>query len=55
MSLRGVQTTKQSLPMRQKQYCVYIMTNKTHSVLYVGVTSDLMKRDFQHKEKFGRF
>jgi len=34
-----------------KQFYVYIMTNKSHSVLYTGVTSDLKKRVFQHQEK----
>jgi putative endonuclease len=27
------------------------MTNKGHSVLYTGVTSDLKKRVYQHREK----
>jgi putative endonuclease len=35
----------------QKQYFVYIMTNKTNSVLYTGVTSDLKKRVYEHKDK----
>ncbi len=30
---------------------VYIMTNKMNKVLYVGVTSDLIKRAFQHRNK----
>ena len=29
--------------------CVYIMTNKLHSVLYVGVTSNLTGRIWDHK------
>lgn len=31
---------------------VYILTNKNHTVLYVGVTSSLVKRIGQHKTKF---
>lgn len=30
---------------------VYILTNKYHTVLYTGVTSDLKKRVYQHKNK----
>ncbi len=31
---------------------VYILFNKQNGTLYVGVTSDLVKRIFQHKNKF---
>ena len=34
-----------------KLYCVYIMTNHNNTVLYTGVTSDLKKRIYQHKNK----
>jgi putative endonuclease len=34
-------------------YCVYIMSNQHHTVLYVGVTSDLEKRVWQHKNGEG--
>ncbi len=34
-----------------KQFYVYIMTNKYHSVFYVGMTSDIHTRVYQHKEK----
>ena len=34
-----------------KQYCVYILTNKHNTVLYTGVTSDLKKRVYLHKHK----
>ncbi|RJP79684.1 MAG: GIY-YIG nuclease family protein [Candidatus Zixiibacteriota bacterium] len=37
--------------MQGKKYFVYIVTNLTHSVLYTGVTSDLVKRVNQHKHK----
>ena len=30
---------------------VYILTNMNHTVLYVGVTSNLVQRIGQHKEK----
>ena len=37
--------------MTQRRYCVYIMTNKHNTVLYTGVTNDLKRRTWQHREK----
>src|SRR3989344_7205253 len=34
-----------------KQYYVYIMTNKTNTTLYNGMTDNLLKRVWQHKNK----
>jgi len=33
-----------------KQYYVYILASKKDGVLYIGVTSDLIGRTWQHKE-----
>ena len=35
----------------QKIYCVYILTNRSHAVLYTGVSGDLKARVYQHREK----
>ena len=37
--------------MIQKQGYVYIMTNVANTVLYTGITSNLQKRIYEHKEK----
>ena len=37
--------------MKIHQYYVYILTNKANTVLYVGVTNDLVSRVSQHKQK----
>lgn len=41
--------------MIARQYAIYIMTNRYGSVLYTGVTNDLVKRAYQHKQLLSGF
>ena len=39
-----------------KKPCVYIISNHSHSTIYVGVTSDIVQRMTQHRNhQFGGF
>lgn len=35
--------------MRERKPCVYILASKRNGTLYVGVTSDLVKRAWEHR------
>ncbi|MBR4140689.1 MAG: GIY-YIG nuclease family protein [Campylobacter sp.] len=36
----------------QNQYYVYILFNNKYGSLYVGITNDLKRRIYEHKQKF---
>ena len=38
----------------ERQYYVYILTNRTNQVLYTGVTNDLQRRVLEHKNKINK-
>ena len=56
MSLRGAKRRGNLLSvMDEKSYAIYIMTNENNTVLYTGVTNDLERRIWQHKNGMGGY
>src|SRR5213594_1066688 len=52
LSLRGTQRRSNlKRTFMKKHYYFYIMTNKWNTALYAGVTSDLIRRVYEHREK----
>jgi len=49
--LKSLHTLLICIMVFQRGGCVYIVTNKVHSVLYTGVTSDIISRTWEHKNK----
>ena len=38
--------------MTEKAYYVYLLTNWNNKVMYVGITNNLERRIYEHKENF---
>src|SRR5688500_5998456 len=46
----GERATQSGPPRMSKTYYVYIMASRRNGTLYIGVTSDLIRRAWEHRE-----
>lgn len=51
MSFHGLTGESRSLGEAMKNYYVYILASQRNGTLYIGITSDLISRMSQHKNK----
>jgi putative endonuclease len=47
---RGISRSKSEDVARDYNFWIYIVTNRNHSVLYIGVTNRLSRRTWEHRE-----
>ena len=47
-------SSAQNIMPAENRYYVYLLTNWNHRVMYVGVTNDLVRRLYEHKNKLVR-
>src|SRR6266699_2518276 len=50
---RGISNCLVRAMARDYDFCIYIVTNRNHSVLYIGVTNSFTRRKCNHREDIG--
>ena len=51
MSFPRRRESNKACRVKMNKYYIYMITNRNNNVLYIGVTNDLKRRVFEHREK----